>query len=60
MTKTARSIFAFGLYLLPLGTLILLAPNFFLGLFSITSPAAMDCARCSASLTTLPPYGYGA
>jgi hypothetical protein len=35
MTKTARSIFAFGVYLLPLGLLVMLAPNFFLSLFFV-------------------------
>jgi hypothetical protein len=33
MTKAARSVFIFGLYLLVLGVVMIVAPNFLLGLF---------------------------
>lgn len=35
MNKSARSVFIFGLYLLALGLILLIAPNFLLGLFSL-------------------------
>ena len=35
MSKSARSVFVFSLYLLALGITLLVAPNFLLGLFSM-------------------------
>ena len=35
MSKSALSVFVFGLYLLVLGIVLLVAPNFLLGLFSL-------------------------
>jgi hypothetical protein len=37
MSKSALSVFVFGLYLLVLGIVLLLVPNFLLGLFSLPS-----------------------
>jgi hypothetical protein len=37
MSKSARSIFVFGLYLGLLGLTLLIAPNFLLGIFSVPS-----------------------
>jgi hypothetical protein len=37
MSKSTLSVFVFGLYLLVLGIVMLVAPNFLLGLFSIPS-----------------------
>jgi hypothetical protein len=37
MSNSARSVFVFGLYLLVLGTVLLVAPNFLLGMFSLPS-----------------------
>ncbi len=37
MSKSAVSVFVFGLYLLLLGIFLIVAPNFLLGLFSIPS-----------------------
>jgi hypothetical protein len=37
MSKSALSVFVFGLYLLVLGIVMLVVPNFLLGLFSIPS-----------------------
>jgi hypothetical protein len=37
MSKSALSVFVFGLYLLVLGIVLLVAPNFLLGLFSLPS-----------------------
>jgi hypothetical protein len=35
MSNSARSVFVFGLYLLGLGMILLAAPNFLLGMFSL-------------------------
>ena len=35
MSNSARSVFVFGLYLLVLGIILLVAPNFLLGMFSL-------------------------
>ena len=37
MSNSARSVFVFGLYLAVLGIVLLVAPNFLLGMFSLTS-----------------------
>ncbi len=37
MSKSALSVFIFGLYLLVLGIVLVVAPNFLLGLFSLPS-----------------------
>ena len=37
MSKGARSVFVFGLYLLVLGIVLLVAPNFLLGIFFLPS-----------------------
>jgi hypothetical protein len=37
MSKSARSVFVFGLYLLVLGIILLVIPNFLLGIFSLPS-----------------------
>jgi hypothetical protein len=37
MSKSALSVFVFGLYLLVVGIVMLVVPNFLLGLFSIPS-----------------------
>jgi hypothetical protein len=37
MSKTARSVFVFGWYLAALGLILLVAPNFLLGIFSLPS-----------------------
>jgi hypothetical protein len=37
MTKSARSVFVFGLYLLVLGIVLLVAPNFLAGMFFLPS-----------------------
>ncbi len=39
MSPAARSLFAFGCYLLPLGLILLLVPNLLLGLFQIPATA---------------------
>jgi len=35
MTKSARSVFVFGLYLLLLGIILVVVPNFLVGMFSL-------------------------
>jgi len=37
MSKSARSVFVFGLYLLVLGIVLLVVPNFLFGMFAIPS-----------------------
>jgi uncharacterized membrane protein len=37
MSKSARSVFVFGLYLAVLGIVLLVAPNFLLGMFGLPS-----------------------
>jgi len=37
MTNSARSLFVFGLYLVVLGMVLLVAPNFLLGIFGLAS-----------------------
>jgi hypothetical protein len=37
MSKSARSVFVFGLYLVVLGIVLLVAPNFLLGIFAVPS-----------------------
>ena len=37
MSKSARSVFVFGLYLVVLGIVLLVAPNFLLGIFFLPS-----------------------
>ena len=37
MSKSARSLFVFALYLAMIGAILLIAPNFLLGLFSLPS-----------------------
>ena len=39
MSKSARSVFVFGLYLAVLGIVLLVAPNFLLGMFGLPSTA---------------------
>ena len=38
MTNSARSVLVFGLYLVVLGSVLVVAPNFLLGLFSLPGP----------------------
>lgn len=40
MSKSARSVFVFGVYLTALGVILLVAPNFLLGMFFL--PSATD------------------
>ena len=37
MSKSARSVFVFGLYLVVLGIILLVAPNFLFGIFAVPS-----------------------